>query len=213
MSDTTSSAASPFGRVSSDAVQEATGRDWDGWLAVLDDAGAAGWDHPDIVRHLERRHGDATTSWWRQTIAVGFERARGLRAVGQTADAGFQVGVQRTLQAPVGAVWELLTARPQLWLGGGAPLPEKGRRYAVTAQGVHPAADGEIRVVTPERRLRLTWRPEGWDAPATLQLTLTERRPGATTLGVHLEKLPDGDAREAMREHWRRVMDGLTAAL
>jgi hypothetical protein len=37
------------GRVSDQAVRRATGRGWDDWLAVLDAAGAARWDHPRLA--------------------------------------------------------------------------------------------------------------------------------------------------------------------
>src|SRR5829696_404166 len=101
-----------------EAVEKATGRGWEDWYAILDAAGAADLGHGAIVAHLEREHPEVS-SWWRQSIAVRFERARGKRAVGQTADAGFQVGVQRSLAASVHEAWDLLTSRPDLWLGAG----------------------------------------------------------------------------------------------
>ena len=194
-------------RVSSESVREATGRDWAEWLEALDEAGAADWQHKAIVAWLAREHGGSTTGWWRQSIAVGYEQARGKRAVGETADAGFQVGVQRTVDTTVAETWELLTSRPELWLGDGAEVAfAAGERYET------PDAAGEIRVVKPADRLRLTWQPEGWPAPATLQLTVSERGPGKTVINVHLEKLPDGDAREAMRARWRATLERLAAA-
>ena len=64
-------------RISSDSLREATGRGWDEWLATLDAAGAADWDHKEIVAYLKREHGDTTTGWWRQSLTVGYEQARG----------------------------------------------------------------------------------------------------------------------------------------
>ena len=52
-------------RLSSETVREATGRGWEEWLEALDAAGAADWNHGQIVAHLEREHREATTSWWR----------------------------------------------------------------------------------------------------------------------------------------------------
>jgi uncharacterized protein YndB with AHSA1/START domain len=194
-------------RISADALREATGHDWDGWLEVLDGAGAADWSHKEIVSHLEREHGNATTSWWRQSIAVGYEQARGKRVLGETRDAGFQVGVQRSVEASPAEVWELLTSRPELWLGEGAAVVfEQGERYEVTG------ASGEIRVVKPGERLRLTWQPADWEAPATVQLALLESAPGKTAIQAHLEKLPDGKAREAMRSRWREALERVAAA-
>jgi uncharacterized protein YndB with AHSA1/START domain len=193
-------------RISPESLRDATGRDWDSWLAALDAAGAADWSHKEIVAFLGREHGDATTSWWRQSISVGYEQARGKRLLGETRDAGFQVGVQRSVPARRAEVWELLTSRPELWLGEGAVRIEEGERYDVTG------ASGEIRVVRPGERLRLTWQPNGWAAPATLQVTLAESASGRTTIHVHLEKLPNGEARQSMRAHWREALGRLAAA-
>jgi uncharacterized protein YndB with AHSA1/START domain len=196
-----------FDRISSEALREATGRDWDDWLETLDTAGAADWTHKEIVDYLGREHAEDTSSWWRQSITVGYEQARGLRVVGETADTGFQVGVQRTVAATVTEAWDLITSRPDLWLGEGASVAfAEGERYEI------PGASGEIRVVKPRDRLRMTWQPEGWPAPATLQFTLAETGSGKTAVQAHLEKLPDGDAREAMRTRWREALERIVAA-
>lgn len=54
----------------------------------------------------------------------------------------------------------------------------------------------------------MTWQPEGWKKPALLQLTVLPK-PKATSLHVHMEKLPDARARAMMRAHWQRVLDQL----
>ena len=192
-------------RISSDSLREATGRGWDEWLETLDAAGAADWDHSEIVAYLKREHADVTTGWWRQSLTVGYEQARGRRVVGETAAAGFEVGVRRSVAASEADVWELLTSRPELWLGQPVTF-RKGERYSV------PGATGEVRVVKPGDRLRLTWQPEGWAAPATLQFALSRSQSGKTTITAHLEKLPDAKARDAMREHLREALDRLVAA-
>jgi uncharacterized protein YndB with AHSA1/START domain len=200
-------------RVGSAAVREATGRGWDEWLSQLDDAGASAWDHQGIVAHLEVTH-PGIGGWWRQSIAVAYEQARGMRVVGQTADAGFQLGVQRSVAADVAAVWETLTTRPELWLGEGASVAfDVGREYDVPSGEATPAATGEVRVVKPRDRVRLTWHPEGWAAPATVQLTTTVTASGKTALRCHLERLPDAATRDAMRGHWRAALDRVVDAV
>jgi uncharacterized protein YndB with AHSA1/START domain len=201
-----------YGKISSESVREATGRPWEEWLQVLDDAGAANWSHKEIVAHLKREHPDVS-AWWRQSLTVGYEQARGKRAVGETADAGFQVGVQRSVALTPKEAWELITSRPELWLGEGASVAfDQGARYDVPPEGGDPGASGEIRVVKPGDRLRLTWQPQDWPAPATLQLTLEESSSGKTAITVHMEKLPDADAREAMRERWRQALERIALA-
>ena len=76
------------------AVKARTGKDWAGWFATLDRGGAAALDHKGIVALLSDSHG--VTAWWRQMVAVEYERARGLRARHQTAS-GYSVAVSRTL--------------------------------------------------------------------------------------------------------------------
>ena len=49
----------------------------------------------------------------------------------ETLDApGFEVGVRRSVDASEADVWELLTSRPELWLGEGVAF-RKGERYSV----------------------------------------------------------------------------------
>ena len=128
-------------RISSESVREATGRGWEDWLETLDAAGAADWDHKEIVAYLGREHGEATSSWWRQSITVGYEQARGKRVLGETADTGFQVGVQKSVAATPAEAWELIVSRPELWLGEGASVNfAEGERYH--APGAHAARSG-----------------------------------------------------------------------
>jgi uncharacterized protein YndB with AHSA1/START domain len=202
-----------LGRISSESVRVATGRGWEDWLEALDAAGAADWDHKEIVAYLEREHPEVGSGWWRQSITVGYEQARGKRVVGETVDAGFQVGVQRSLAATAAEAWELITSRPELWLGERVSVAfDEGEQYEVPPGNGAPGASGEVRVVKPGDRLRMTWQPEGWPAPATLQLTLSESGSGKTAIHAHLEKLPHADAREAMRTRWREALERIATA-
>ena len=83
--------------VSDEAVRKATGRGWDEWFAILDDAGAVGWKHPDIARWVVAEHG--ISGWWAQSVTVGFERARGLRAEHER-PSGFSLSATKTVQRP-----------------------------------------------------------------------------------------------------------------
>jgi len=74
--------------------------------------------------------------------------------VGQTADVGFQVGVQKTLPLRLENAWKLLSSRRGIhcWLG-------KATRFSLTS-GVKYVTDdgieGDVRVVKPNDRFRLT---------------------------------------------------------
>lgn len=201
-------------RVSSESVLESTGRGWDEWFDLLDDAGAAKWNHRETVKYLESAHPHLESSWWRQSITVAYEKARGKRVEGQTADAGFQVGVQRTVSSTAEATWQMIVSHPEIWLGEGASITiEAGARYEVPRRSDSPGARGEIRVVKPGERLRMTWQPDGWSAPATLQLTVMRKDSGRTAIHAHLEKLPDAKTREAMRVRWKEALERLATAI
>ncbi|HYO69500.1 MAG TPA: SRPBCC domain-containing protein [Archangium sp.] len=193
-------------RVTDSAVKEATGRNWKGWMRVLDAAGAGELNHKQLVAHLAR---EVESTWWQQSIAVAYEQARGKRIVGETAATGFHVGVVRTLPVSAHDMWERVATQAERWLGAGATLRlEPGAGYEVPKRRGVPGVRGEVRVVKPGQRIRMTWQPEGWRKPATLQLTLVPKERGVS-FHVHMEKLPDAKAREAMRKHWSRVLEDL----
>jgi uncharacterized protein YdhG (YjbR/CyaY superfamily)/uncharacterized protein YndB with AHSA1/START domain len=193
-------------RVTDRAVKEATGRDWKGWMRALDAAGAGELNHKQLVAHLAR---EVESTWWQQSIAVAYEQAHGKRVVGETATTGFQVGVVRTLPFEAQEMWRRVATQAERWLGAGAKLTlEPGAGYEVPKRRGAPGVHGEVRVVKPGQRIRMTWQPDGWSKPATLQLTLVPKARGVS-FHVHMEKLPDAKAREAMREHWSRVLEGL----
>ncbi len=133
------------------------------------------------------------------------------RQVGLTRDAGWQIGVSKTIARPIDDVWDFLTS-PEgmaLWLGEGVTLlPERGAAYR-TASGIH----GEIRSFRGRDRIRLTWWPPGWSHDTTLQLTVRAAGEGRTRLVVHQERLADAVEREQQRRHWQGVVNAIVAAL
>jgi uncharacterized protein YndB with AHSA1/START domain len=191
--------------ISTEAVLAATGRTWDEWFEELDARNGADLSHKGRVNVLRDDLGLAKP-WWQQEVAVAYERARGLRAVGQTADAGFEIGVQRTLPIPPERAWNLIT-RPEgrmEWLGTIARMHWAPGTTYETAEGT----TGEVRTVQDGSRLRLTFQPRGWRAPSTLQVTVVPVSRGAS-VRFHQERLASAEQREQMREHWRTVLDSL----
>ncbi|MFE0727293.1 SRPBCC domain-containing protein [Streptomyces antibioticus] len=125
---------------------------------------------------------------------------------GLTKDAGWQIGVSRTLPHPVAVVWEFVSG-PEglaLWLGPGADLaPERGTPYR-TADGV----TGEVRGYRPADRIRVT------HGTTTVQVALAPAADGARTmLRFHQEHLTGAEERERRRTYWQHVMDRVAAAL
>lgn len=130
---------------------------------------------------------------------------------GQTRDAGWQIGVSRTLDASPAQVWSLLTS-PEglaLWLGPGARIDTEPGTGWETDDGSH----GEVRSHHVGERIRLTCQPAGWDHDTTVQVVLVAASRGRTSVRFHQERLADADERAGRRNHWRAVMDRVAAAL
>ncbi|RFU87806.1 SRPBCC domain-containing protein [Streptomyces triticagri] len=129
---------------------------------------------------------------------------------GLTQDAGWQIGVSRTLPYPPAVVWDFIASADgiALWLGEGAELPAAPRKGTpfVNAAG----ESGEIRSYRPGDRIRATL------GSTTVQVTVSEARSSDGTravLGFHQEHLPSAHERERRRDHWQSAMDRAAQAL
>jgi uncharacterized protein YndB with AHSA1/START domain len=131
--------------------------------------------------------------------------------VGRTRDAGWQIGVSKTVDRPVEEVWAYLTS-PEgmtIWLGDGVTVLD------VPGVGYHTTdgTRGETRSFRELDRIRLTWQPSGWSHDTTLQLAVRAVGPNRSMLRVHQERLADAAEREQQRRHWREVIGAIVAAL
>jgi hypothetical protein len=84
--------------VSDAAVQRATGRSWDAWFTLLDAWQGTSHTHAEIARHVHETYG--VDGWWAQSVTVGYERARGMRALHERPD-GFSMNASKTFPVPV----------------------------------------------------------------------------------------------------------------
>lgn len=133
------------------------------------------------------------------------------RRTGHTKDAGWEIGVSRTVPFPMEEVWDFLTsaAGSAVWLGAGVErLDEPGAVYETKT-----GTAGQVRSFRPRDRVRLTWRPVDWDHDSTVQFTVTPVAGDRTRVVFHQERLVDATERERQRGHWHGVMDALVAAL
>jgi uncharacterized protein YndB with AHSA1/START domain len=127
------------------------------------------------------------------------------RSTGLTKDAGWQVGVSRTLPQSPAAVWEFISGPRglELWLGAGARLsPERGASYATDA-----GVTGEVRGYRPGDRIRVTY------GDTTVQVAVSAAGGGRSVLVFHQERMESPEERERRRAHWQRVMDRVADAL
>jgi uncharacterized protein YndB with AHSA1/START domain len=171
-----------------EAVRQNTGKGWREWLSILDAWGARERTHRDIARHLQEKHG--VPGWWAQTVTVGYERARGMRAKHQTLGGSFQVSVSRTFPIGVNKLFSAFTEPSQRnkWLERGM-LKVRTRQRNKSAR--FDFRDGGSRVVAffdPKDRRK-------------------------TTVTVQHEKLPDAASVEKMRALWKDRLSELAKVI
>jgi hypothetical protein len=70
--------------MSDEKVKAKTGCTWERWVRALDGKGAERMSHRDIARLVSEKY--KVDGWWSQTVTVGYERIKGLRARGQRRD-------------------------------------------------------------------------------------------------------------------------------
>ena len=100
--------------------------------------------------------------------------------VGRTSDAGWEIGVSRTVPVPLEEAWARIEY-PAAWLGEDAD---------------------DVRSHRPLDRVRVGWRG------TIVQVALSPAKTG-TTVRFHQERLADAEARERQRAHWSAVLDRL----
>jgi hypothetical protein len=170
-------------RISAAKVRESTGRDWQGWFALLDKRDGARRSHPELARLLADELG--LESWWAQTITVGYEQARGLREPGQHAD-GWAVSASKTVAVPVERLFEAFVdeALRERWLSG---------------------AQLRLRKATPHASARYDWE----DGATRVNVGFIGLGKAKSRIAIAHERLPDADAADAMKAWWRERVSAL----
>jgi uncharacterized protein YndB with AHSA1/START domain len=127
---------------------------------------------------------------------------------GKIKDVGWEVGVRRTVDAPLATVWAFLLGDGlPLWLGNAKLTLEKGAPYATDDD-----ISGQVLSYTDGSRIRLTWQPVEWNHDSILRLTVRATDAG-TTIAFHQERLTGREERKIMLGHWKDVVAELEAAL
>jgi hypothetical protein len=170
-----------------EAILKGSGKGWNEWIRVLDAWGAKERTHTEIARYVNAELG--VPGWWSQTVAVGYERARGMRAVNQRPD-GFNVSVSKTIPVDAATLSKAFTdARARgRWLEPGVL---------------------KIRTSQPGRSARF----DVGDGRVRAAMGLTEKGPAKTTVVIAFERLADKAEVEAFRSEWRERLARLAGVL
>ncbi len=175
--------------MSDEAVSAKTGKTWRAWVDALDALDATSKTHREIAAAVRERW-PAIGGWWAQSVTVGYERIRKLRARGQQRTTKlFDANKSRTFAVPVDALYRAFHdgRRRARWLG---------------VEGVERAS------ATEGRRVRLEW-PDG----TTALVSFTDKGPSKSSVAIQHRKLSSKADADRAKEAWADRLDALAAQL
>jgi hypothetical protein len=174
---------------SDERIRQRTGRGWEEWFDLLDDWGATERPHREIARWVADQLGIEPLVWDAQAITSSYEKARGLRAVGETED-GFAVSATRTVSVPVEQLFDAVVdeSRRRSWL-----------------------PDGELseRTATRPRSARFDWG----DGTSRVIIAFDAKGDEKSTMALQHVRLADGGEAERMKAYWRERVSALKEEL
>jgi hypothetical protein len=172
----------------SDAIlKEKTGCTWERWVKALDHAKAYTWPHREIAKHVHEKY--KVSGWWAQTVTVGYERIKGLRAVGQRRDGSFEASKSKTFSVPLARLYAAFSSAPMRarWLSG---------------------VDLTVRTATREKSMRITW-PD----LTSVEVGFMRKAPGKSQVALTHSKLPDRDSATRVKQYWAERLGALEDVL
>jgi hypothetical protein len=171
------------GMMSDAALKAKTGCTWERWVKALDRVQAHTWPHREIAEYVyEKYH---VPGWWSQTVTVGYERIKGLRAIGQRRGGGFEATKSKVFAVPLARLY-------RAWSDG-----RTRTRWL-------PGVELTIRTATPQKAMRITW-------PDKTSVALGFTGKGAVKSQVQIQhgKLPDKAAATGMKRYWEERLAAL----
>jgi hypothetical protein len=173
--------------IADDRVQAKTGHTWEEWVRILDSHDATKLTHRERAEIVSEKYG--APSWWTQTVAVGYERIRGLRAIGQRMDGSYEASKSRTFDVGIGLLFDACAspAKRKKWLPD--PSLKKGS-------------------ATRPKYVRLKH-----DDGSVVILGLTAKGRTKSSLSVQHSKLPSKEAANRMKGYWAERLDALAEVL
>jgi len=172
--------------MSDERIKEKTGCDWERWVYALDRHKAAEMPHREIAALISDKY--KVPGWWTQTVAVGYERIKGLRVRGQRRDGSYEAGKSRTFAVPVAELFDA-------WADAGVR-----RRWLDT--------DVKVRTKTPPRTMRLGW-PDG----TIVVVGFTPKGKAKSSVTIAHTKVPDRGTAQRLKRYWSDRFDSLGEVL
>ena len=122
-------------------------------------------------------------------MTVGYERIKGLRAVGQRRDGSFEASKSKTFTVPLDRLYQaFVDARARArWL---------------------PGIQLTVRTATRNKSMRITW-PDG----TSLEVGFLSKGAGKSQVALQHVRLPDRTAAARMKEYWAERLAALEQVL
>jgi len=133
------------------------------------------------------------------------------KPVGQTHDAGFQMGVRKTVPGNTQDIWDFLFSEEGLgiWLGEIDPDELVIRKEFSLSNDV----TGKITVFEPYSHLRMSWKKKGWINTTRLQIRVIGSGEERTVISFHQEMLTGPEQREQMKAYWENTLSSIKSAI
>jgi hypothetical protein len=143
--------------------------------------------HRDIAALVNEKY--KVDGWWSQTVTVGYERIKGLRARGQRRDGYYEAGKSRTFNVPVTALFD-------------AWADAKVRRRWLNGESV------KVRTATAPKSMRL-----GWTDGSIIAVGFIAKGKSKSSVALAHTKLPDRETANRLKEYWSNRLDALGEVL
>jgi hypothetical protein len=165
------------------ALKAKTGCNWERWVYALDRAKAYEWPHARIAEYVHEKY--KVGDWWGQTVTVGYERIKGLRAIGQRRNGTYEASKSKTVAMPLSRLYRVFSRKDlrEKWLPG----------VALT-----------LRSSTREKYMRMNW-PDG----TAVLLGFTSKGRGKSQVAIQHVKLPDQATAARMKSFWGERLEVL----
>jgi len=172
---------------SDSTIKTKTGCTWERWVHALDQHGAEQMSHREIATLVNTKY--KIPGWWSQTVTVGYERIKGLRARGQRRDGSYEATKSRTFNVPVTVLFD-------------AWADAKMRRRWLDGTKV------KVRTATAPKSMRLDWTDR-----SIIAVGFAAKGRSKSSVAVQHEKLPDRDTAERLKQYWSDRLDALGEVL
>jgi hypothetical protein len=122
-------------------------------------------------------------------VTVGYERIKGLRAIGQRRGAGYEASKSKVFAVPIGRLFRAFhdTRSRRRWL---------------------PGVRLTVRTATADKSMRITWA-DG----TSVELGFYAKSPAKSQVAIQHTKLPDKPSADRMKAYWAERLAALESIL